>query len=95
MATARDPARRSLILGVLALALWPLSYAWVPWAGRNPDWILIVVPLAELGALACGVAALVTGLRARRSGARVILPHYLTNHPDTGEASPWIGPWKS
>lgn len=63
-----DPARLALALGVVSVLLWPLSYAWLPAAGRNPDWILILVPVAELGALGCAIAAIWLGLRARRSG---------------------------
>jgi hypothetical protein len=61
-------ARLALGLGVVSLLLWPLSFAWLPAAGRNPDWILIIVPAAELGAVGCAIAAIWLGLRARRSG---------------------------
>ena len=37
-------------MAILALAVWPLSYAWIPAAGHNPDWILTLVPLAEIAA---------------------------------------------
>jgi hypothetical protein len=65
-----DPARLSLGLGVASLLLWPLSYAWVPNAGRNPGWILVLVPVAEMAAVACAIAAIGLGVRARRSGLR-------------------------
>lgn len=60
--------RLALSLGIVALFVWPLSYAWVPSAGHNPDWIGRVVPLAEWGAIACAVGAIWLGLRCRRAG---------------------------
>lgn len=47
--------------------MWPLSYAWIPNAGKNPDWIGVVVPLAEWGAIGCAIAAIWLGTRSRRT----------------------------
>jgi hypothetical protein len=68
--TPMRPDRFALALGIVALFAWPLSYAWVPTAGHNPDWIDWVVPLAEWGAIACAVGAIWLGLRSRRAGMR-------------------------
>jgi hypothetical protein len=54
-------ARWVLPLAVLALVLWPLSFAWIPSAGHNPGWILTLVPLAEIGAIVLAVAAIWLG----------------------------------
>jgi hypothetical protein len=51
---------------ITAWVLWPLSYAWIPLAGRNPGWLLFVVPIAEIGAVAFASAAVWSGIRARR-----------------------------
>lgn len=59
-------ARRARRAGIAALLLWPLSYAWVPLAERNPDWVFVLVPLAEIGAVVLGVAAIWSGVLARR-----------------------------
>lgn len=67
-------ARLALWLAVIALLLWPLSYAWVPLAGRNPDWILVLVPVAEIGSLLLAISAIWIGARARRIGARCETP---------------------
>lgn len=61
-------ARFGLLLGVVGLLVWPLSYAWIPNAGHNPDWIGWVVPMAEWGAIACAIAAIWLGVRSRRTG---------------------------
>jgi hypothetical protein len=54
-------ARWVLPLAVLALVLWPLSFAWIPAAGHNPDWILRLVPLAEIAAIVLAIAAIWLG----------------------------------
>lgn len=59
-------ARVALLLGVVGLLAWPLSYAWIPSAGNNPDWIGVLVPVAEWGAIACAIAAIWLGNRSRR-----------------------------
>lgn len=59
-------ARRARRAGIGALLLWPLSYAWIPLAGRNPGWLLVLVPLAEIGGVVLGLAAVWGGMRARR-----------------------------
>ncbi len=73
-------ARLVLPIAVVALVLWPLSYAWIPAAGHNPPWVGILVPLAEIGAIVLAIAAiwlgsLVTrdegGTRASERGARL------------------------
>src|SRR5215210_950830 len=61
-------ARIGLSLGVVGLLVWPLSYAWIPDAGHNPDWIGWFVPIAEWGAIACAIAAIWLGIRSRRAG---------------------------
>jgi hypothetical protein len=61
-------ARRAKTAAITAWVLWPLSYAWIPLAGRNPAWLLLVVPLAEIGAVAFASAAVWGGIRARRQG---------------------------
>lgn len=80
---AMQPDRRArlvLPIPVIALLLWPLSYAWVPTAGRNPAWVSVLVPVAEIGAIVLGIAAiwlgsLVTrddgGSRASERGVRL------------------------
>ena len=65
-------ARVGFALGLIGLLAWPLSYAWIPSAGHNPDWIGVVVPLAEWGAIACAVTAIVLGRSARRAGVTSI-----------------------
>jgi len=65
-------ARVGFLLGLVGLLAWPLSYAWVPSAGHNPAWIGVVVPIAEWGAIACAIAAIVLGTRARRAGVTSI-----------------------
>lgn len=59
--------RLALVLGVVGLLAWPFSYAWIPSAGSNPDWVGIVVPAAEWGAITCAIAAIWLGTRARRT----------------------------
>ena len=61
-------ARLGLFLGVIALIVWPLSYAWIPNAGHNPDWVGLMVPVAEWGAIACAIGAISLGIRSRRAG---------------------------
>jgi TRAP-type C4-dicarboxylate transport system permease small subunit len=51
---------------ITAWVLWPVSYAWIPMAGRNPAWLLMLVPVAEIGAIAFAAAAVWGGIRARR-----------------------------
>jgi hypothetical protein len=53
---------------IAAWVLWPFSYAWIPLAGRSPGWVLLMVPVAEIGAVAFACAAIWTGVRARRRG---------------------------
>lgn len=66
---AAQQARLALSLGIVGLLVWPLSYAWIPTAGNNPDWVGAVVPLAEWGAVACAIGAIWLGTRSRRAGA--------------------------
>jgi hypothetical protein len=63
-------ARVGLILGLVGLLVWPLSYAWIPSAGHNPDWIGWLVPVAEWGAIACAIAAIWLGRQSRRAGVK-------------------------
>lgn len=58
-------ARRARRAGIAALLLWPL-YAWIPLAGRSPAWVFVLVPLAEISAVALGIAAVWGGVRSRR-----------------------------
>jgi hypothetical protein len=58
--------RRARRAGTAALLLWPLSYAWIPLAQRSPQWVLVLVSLAEISAVALGVAAMWMGAHARR-----------------------------
>lgn len=53
---------------MIAFLLWPLSYAWVPMAGRNPAFVMILVPIAEIGSLLLASAAVILAYRARRGG---------------------------
>jgi len=55
-------------MAILALAVWPLSFAWIPAAGRNPDWILTLVPLAEIAAILLAVAAIWLDVLVKRDG---------------------------
>ena len=59
-------ARRARRAGIAALLLWPLSYAWIPLAERNPAWVLVLVPVAEIGAVALGITAMWCGVQSRR-----------------------------
>ena len=59
-------ARLALPLAVIALILWPLSFAWIPAAGHNPPWVLTLVPLAEIGAIILAIAAIWLGSLAAR-----------------------------
>ena len=61
-------ARWALPIAVLALLLWPLSFAWVPAAGHNPAWVLILVPVAEIAAMILAIVAYRLGTLAARSG---------------------------
>ncbi|HSO28628.1 MAG TPA: hypothetical protein VLS28_01880 [Candidatus Sulfomarinibacteraceae bacterium] len=65
---AQQLGRWSTGLAVIALLLWPLSYAWVPMAGRNPGFIMVLVPIAEIGSLVLASAAVILAYRARRLG---------------------------
>ena len=67
-AQAQRQGRWSAGLAVIALLLWPLSYAWVPMAGRNPGFIMVLVPIAEIGSLLLASAAVILAYRARRRG---------------------------
>jgi hypothetical protein len=60
-------ARWVLPLAVVALLVWPLSYAWIPNAGRNPAWVLTLVPVAEIGAMLLAVIAIRLGTMAARA----------------------------
>ena len=55
-------------MAILALAIWPLSYAWIPAAGRNPAWIATLVPLAEIAAILLAIAAIWLGVLVKRDG---------------------------
>ena len=61
-------ARLVLPMAIAALALWPLSFAWIPSAGRNPDWVLVLVPLAEIAAILVAIAAIWLGVLVTRDG---------------------------
>ena len=61
-------ARLVLPMAIAALALWPLSYAWIPSAGRNPDWVVVLVPLAEIAAILVAIAAIWLGVLVTRDG---------------------------
>jgi hypothetical protein len=50
-----------LPLAIVALVLWPLSFAWIPAAGHNPAWVLAMVPLAEIAAILLAIAAIWLG----------------------------------
>lgn len=67
-ARAQRRGRLSAGLALIALLLWPLSYAWVPMAGRTPGFILVLVPIAEIGSLLLASAAVILAYRARRRG---------------------------
>jgi hypothetical protein len=59
-------ARTARRAGIAGLLLWPLSYAWIPLAERNPAWVLVLVPLAEIGAVVLGITAVWGGVRSKR-----------------------------
>jgi hypothetical protein len=62
-----DTRRRWVLpLAVSALVLWPLSFAWVPAAGHNPFGVLVLVPVAEIGAIVLAMAAIWLGSLAAR-----------------------------
>ena len=53
-------------MALLALILWPLSFAWVPAAERNSDWVLVMVPLVEIAAILLAIAAIWLGTLVTR-----------------------------
>ena len=55
-------------MAILALLIWPLSFAWIPAAGKNADWILTLVPLIEIAAILLAVAAIWLGALVTRDG---------------------------
>ena len=55
-------------MAILALAVWPLSFAWIPAAGSNPDWMLTLVPLAEIAAILLAIAAIWLDVLVKRDG---------------------------
>jgi predicted MFS family arabinose efflux permease len=59
-------ARRARRAGIAALLLWPASYTWMPLAERSPAWVLVLVLLAEIGAVVLGVTGVWGGVQARR-----------------------------
>ena len=59
----------ALVLGIVGFLIWPLAYASIPTAGHNSDWIRVIVPLAEWGAIACAIGAISLGRRVRHSEA--------------------------
>ena len=61
-------ARWTLPIAVLGLLLWPLSFAWVLAAGNNPEWLRLLVPLAEIAAMVLAIVAVRLGTLAARSG---------------------------
>lgn len=54
-------------MAIVALILWPLSFAWIPAAG-NTDWVLTLVPLAEIAAILLAIAAIWLGVLVKRDG---------------------------
>jgi len=65
-------ARWTFPIAVLALLLWPLSFAWVPAAGQNPDWVLRLVPLAEIASMVLAIVAVRLGTLAARTGRNTV-----------------------
>lgn len=55
-------------MAILALLLWPLSFAWIPAAGSNPDWVLTLVRLVEIAAILLAIAAIWLGVLVTRDG---------------------------
>jgi hypothetical protein len=55
-------------MALVALVLWPLSFAWIPAAGRNPDWVLTLVLLVEIAAILLAIAAIWLGVLVTRDG---------------------------
>jgi hypothetical protein len=53
-------------MAIVALIIWPLSYAWIPAAGHNRDWILTLVPLVEIAAILLAIAAIWLGVLVTR-----------------------------
>ena len=68
-----DSARSGRIAGltlpiaVLGLLVWPLSFAWVPAAGHNPEWVRLLVLIAEIGAVVLSIVAVWLGTLAARA----------------------------
>lgn len=55
-------------MAIFALLLWPLSYIWIPAAGHNPDWVLVLVPLVEITAILLAIAAIWLDVLVKRDG---------------------------
>jgi hypothetical protein len=63
---------RALTAAVLALVLWPFSYAWVAVSllgGGDPAWLSPFTIVTEMGAMALGVASALAGGLVRRTAA--------------------------
>jgi hypothetical protein len=63
---------RALAAAVVALALWPFSYAWVAvslMGGGDPAWLSPFTIVTEMGAVALGAAAALAGVFVRRGAA--------------------------
>jgi len=60
-------ARWALPIAILGLLVWPLTFAWVPSAGHNPEWVRPFVLLAEIGAMILAMAAVWLGTLAARA----------------------------
>lgn len=57
----------TLPIAVMGLLMWPLSFAWVPAAGNNPEWVRLLVPIAEICAMVLAVVAVWLGTLAARA----------------------------
>ena len=55
-------------MAILALLVWPVSFIWIPAAGRNPDSVLTLVLLVEIAAILLAVAAIWLGVLVTRDG---------------------------
>ncbi len=55
-------------MAILALIVWPLSFIWIPAAGRDPDSVLTLVLLAEIAAILLAIAAIWLGVLVTRDG---------------------------
>jgi uncharacterized membrane protein len=55
-------------MAIFALILWPLSFAWIPSAGRNSDSVLTLVLLVEIAAILLAIAAIWLGILVTRDG---------------------------